>query len=54
VACTCLTRLLFLAQAGEPSGFQRVLDALNVLGNTKWCVLICRPREAKAVIRAER
>jgi hypothetical protein len=25
------------SQAGEPSGFQRVLDALNVLGSTKWC-----------------
>ena len=24
-------------QAGEPSGFQRVLDALNVLGRTPWC-----------------
>ena len=24
-------------QTGEPCGFQRALDALNVLGRTKWC-----------------
>jgi DNA-directed RNA polymerase len=35
-ACAWLTATG--AQAGEPSSFQRVLDALNVLGNTKWCV----------------
>jgi hypothetical protein len=36
----CLTAAHRCAQAGQPSGFQRVLDALNVLGNTKWCVCI--------------
>lgn len=29
-------------QAGQPSGLQRVLDALNVLGSTKWCALSMR------------
>jgi len=29
-------------QAGQQSGLQRVLDALNVLGSTKWCVLATR------------
>ena len=27
-------------QTGEPSGLQRVLDALNVLGKTRWCVVL--------------
>ena len=36
-------------QTGEPSGLQRVLDALNVLGRTRWCVLNVRWVEPRSL-----